>query len=339
MNYAICIIAKDEERTVGRLVHQLSRQSILHHGHSCTIYVVCNGCSDNTARSAEGAISAASFPNSFRSNVLDYQEAGKAKFWNLTVHEIVESDIDLAIFIDADVELADDHVLFDLVAELEEHDDAVAVSGWPVKDIAKKANKSLLDQFSLRVSSETSFPHAINGSLYVARMQELRRIWLPVPIPGEDGMLTAMIHTNGFSHPPKLELVRRVGRPTHYFEAHTIRGFFRHEKRMTIGTTINGWLCEFFWAGEHTVHVGKLVRNLNEQTPEWVDELVRNKVGTKFWALPPRLLTWRLQNLRNVGFFKAITRAPFSLAATALNIFPCILANRTLRQRAASNYW
>ena len=339
MDYAICIIAKDEEDTVGRLIHQLARQSLLLHKHQCTLYVICNGCSDSTANSARMAILEAKFPRNFRSKVLDFKEGGKAKFWNLAVHEIIEPDIDLAIFVDADIELADASVLSDLARKLEENDGAAAVSGWPIKDIARKGKKSLLDRFSLRISSVTTFPHAINGSLYVAWMRELRRIWLPVPIPGEDGMLTAMIHTDGFSRPAQLDRVLRADRPTHYFEAHTILGFFRHEQRMTIGTTINGWLCELFWSGEHTVHVGRLVKNLNEQSPEWVDEFVRNKVGTKFWVLPPRLLTRRLQNLRKLSFFKAIAHAPFSLAATALNVFPCIQANRMLRQRGASNYW
>ncbi|MFN9497008.1 MAG: glycosyltransferase, partial [Erythrobacteraceae bacterium] len=338
-NYAICIIAKNEQKTIGNLIEQLSSQSFLRQTHSGAIHVICNGCSDETAETAREAISAARFPAGFRSEVLDFKEGGKAKFWNLAVHEIIEPSIDFAIFVDADVELADDDVISDLVKEMEYNDRVVAISGWPIKDIAKKKKKTLIEKFSLRVSSDSLFLHAINGSLYVARMYELRRIWLPVPIPGEDGMLTAMIHTEGFSRPPKLERILRARRPTHYFEAHTALSFFRHEQRMAVGTTINGWLCEYFWSRNQTDHVGEFIKKLNDMEPEWVDEIVKINVGGKLWALPPRLLTWRLDNLRDVSILKGIVRAPFSLAATILNLVPCVLANHTLKQRAASSYW
>lgn len=142
MDFAICIIAKNEQKTIGHLITQLSQQTLLHKERLGGLYIVCNGCADNTAATARKAIAKVGFPSHFATQVHDYSGGGKARFWNLAVHQIIDSAAHIAIFIDADVELTDDHVLLDLVEELERQDSAVAISGWPIKDIAKrKANR------------------------------------------------------------------------------------------------------------------------------------------------------------------------------------------------------
>lgn len=339
MKLSICIIAKDEEYSIGRIIEQISRQTILNSIIEAEILVISNGCTDNTAEYARKAFSNARWPECVATGVHDFVEAGKARSWNEAVHNIISKEAEIALFVDADVELRDNCVLEDLVNELGKNEDAAAISGWPLKGIARKDRKSVVDKFSLKISSQTQYPHSINGSLYAAKLITLRKIWLPVPIPGEDGMLSAMIKTEGFTHPPRQNLICRAPKPTHFYEAHSVQEFFRHEQRMVIGTTINGWIFEHFWAGQHTRHVGEAVRELNELRPDWVNELVSRKVGDRKWILPMRLLTWRLGNLRDVSPWKAIGRAPFSIGATLLNIWPCIQANTTLRKQSAANYW
>jgi glycosyltransferase involved in cell wall biosynthesis len=339
MNIAICIIAKDEEDSIGHLIDQISRQTIFGSITAAEILVVCNGCTDRTAEIAGEAVHLAQWPERVRTSVHDYKEAGKARFWNVAVHDLISKSAETALFLDADVELADDSVLENLVSELQSNQNAVAISGWPVKDIALKERKSMIERFSLRVSAQTQYAHSINGSLYAAELECLRKIWLPVPIPGEDGMLSAMIKTEGFTHPPRENLICRADKPTHFYEAHSVQGFFRHEQRMVIGTTINGWLFEHFWQEQYTEHVGQTIRELNEKNPTWVGDLIASKVGNRRWILPSRMLTWRLKNLRNVSLAKAIGRAPFSIGATLLNVWPCISANAILRRKAAANFW
>jgi len=339
MNIAICIIAKDEEDSIGDLIDQISFQTIFGSISTAELLIVCNGCTDRTAQVARNALLHANWPEGVKASVHDFKEAGKARFWNVAVHELISEAAEIALFLDADVELAGGSVLKDLVFELHSNKDAVAISGWPVKDIARKKRKSLVERFSLSVSAQTQYAHSINGSLYAAKLECLRKIWLPVPIPGEDGMLSAMIKTDGFTHPPREDLICRAHKPTHFYEAHSVRGFFRHEQRMVIGTTINGWLFEHFWQSQCTEHVGKNIRALNESRPTWVGDLVAGKIGNRRWILPSRLLTWRLKNLRDVSLWKAIGRAPFSIGATLLNLWPCITANAILRRKAAANYW
>lgn len=340
VKFSICVIARNEAAVVERLASQLASQTLFTTPNRFQIVVVANGCTDDTASAADTAFRAA-FKRHAKTALLIHETplGGKARSWNLAVHELLDAEADIAIFVDADIELVDDRVLEEMAAQLASAPALVAVSGQPVKDIAKKPRKSLVDRFSLIVSEQSVTSHAINGSLYAARMAELRKIWLPVPTPGEDGLLSAMIHTDGFSRLPNHGLVAQVPRPTHYFEAHSISGFFRHETRMTVGTIINGWICEYLWGGVHSEHVGEFIRERNERDPQWVARLIESRVAGKYWVLPPRMLTWRFHNLRGVGLGALLVRLPFSVAASLLGLWPGLRANRILKRQHAADYW
>lgn len=339
MLISLCIIAMNERDAISGLISSVARQTVISEDIDIEFVVIANGCTDDTAEVAQTALAANFGGLGVRTRVFNTPDAGKARSWNIAVHSILDPASDIIVFMDADIELIDVDVIRDLVLKLLNNESLSAASGWPVKDIAKKEGKSMVDRFSLKISNQTPAPHSINGSLYAVRAMELQKVWLPVPTPGEDGFLSAMLHTEGFSQPAQLERIQRLDRPTHYFEAHTIAGFFRHERRMTIGTTVNGWLCEKFWAERHSCHVGPLIRDSNENDPHWVDNIVAGKVVGNAWALPPRLLTWRLNNLRGAGFAHAARRAPFSILATLLNLWPCIQANRALKQRGSAGTW
>lgn len=339
MLVSLCIIAMNEGDTIAGLINSVAQQTLLSDDFEFEFVIVSNGSTDNTVLIARDALEDSFGKSDVRCQVHDIGIAGKARSWNLAVHSLLDPTAQIMLFMDADIDLIDENVMSDMVNKLMADESLSAVSGWPVKDIAQKAKKSLIDNFSLKISSQTTPLHSINGSLYVGRAEVFRKIWLPIPTPGEDGFLSAMLHTEGFSQSAAMDCVQRMDRPTHYFEAHSISGFFVHEQRMTVGTTVNGWICEKFWARKSTNHVGPIIYDLNENDPEWVDKLVSEKVAGKLWALPPRLLTWRLYNLRHIGFIQAIKRAPFSILATLLNIWPCVLANRALKRRGSANIW
>lgn len=339
MKISICVLAKDEAENIVRFVEQLKTQTIFHQGCAIEIGVVANGSTDNTADLAREKLAESFCDNMVTANLHDLPAPGKARAWNRAVHDLLDAQSEIAIFADADIEFADENVLSDLCCELLDSPGALAVSGYPLKDISRKKNKSLIDQFSLGVSKQTPAAHALNGSLYAAYLSELRRIWLPEPTPGEDGMISAMIHTNGFSEPAQISRVIRMKRPTHYFESHSVAGFFRHERRMTVGTVINGWIFEFLWEGKHSSHVGQFIRDKNSENPDWVNSLVADHVQTGRWVLPSRMLFWRLYNLRNCGLLEGAAKAPFSIAATLLNVWPSLQANRILKKDNPAGYW
>lgn len=339
MKIAICIIARNEAGTIGALLAQLGEQTLFAQAHRVQLVVVANACSDATAFTARNAAQAYLSGYPVESLIYETPLGGKARAWNLAVHELIEPEAEIGLFLDADIEFTDTAVLADMLERLISDPPLLAVSGHPVKDILKKASKTPIDRFSLAISRQSPTPHAINGSLYAAWMSELRRIWLPVPTPGEDGLLSATIHTNGFSRPARPELIAQISRPTHYFEAHSIAGYFRHETRMIVGTVVNGWLCEFLWAGDYKENASPLVRDRNEQDPGWVGRLVQSRVAGRRWVLPPRMLTWRLHNLRGIGTARMFMRAPFSIAATILNLWPAYQANKRLKRCDAADFW
>lgn len=339
MLISLCVIAKNEANSIAQLVDSVAKQTVFLEQHEFEFVVVSNGCTDDTPIVAKRALERAFNGTRVRYDVYDTPEAGKAKSWNLAVHSVLDPAADVLVFMDADIQIKDNEVIAQLLSKLSANTDIIAVSGWPVKDAALKKRKSMLDHISLTISSQTLPPNAVNGSLYVGRAVELKRIWLPVPTPGEDGFLSAMIHTQGFLEKPQPNRIQRADRPTHYYETHTVAGYLRHERRITIATAINGWIFEKLWAQNSVAHAGDLIQNWNEQDPLWVTRLVSEKVSKKTWALPGRLLTWRLGNLRGVGLKTFWIRAPLSITATILNIWPTIQANKLIKRNDAANIW
>lgn len=339
MLISMCVIAKDESNSIAQLIESAAQQTVFLGHDEFEFVVVCNGCNDDTAMVAELALNRAFSGTQVKFRVCDTPEAGKAKSWNLAVHKVLNPAADIFVFMDADIHIRDTEVIAQLLSKLLADSSVTAVSGWPVKDAALKKRKSILDHISLTISSQTLPPNAVNGSLYVGRAAELRKIWLPVPTPGEDGFLSAVIHTQGFLKKPEPNRIQRADRPTHYYETHTVAGYLRHERRITIATAINGWIFEKLWEQNGSAHAGSLIQNWNEQDPLWVSRLVSSKVSKKRWALPARLLTWRLGNLRGVGLKTFWMRAPLSVTATILNIWPTIQANKVIKREDAANIW
>lgn len=338
VHITVAILARNEGASIGIMLSDLARQTIFARPHSFEIVVFANDCSDDTAERARAAF-AASFRAPIRTRVHVTPEGGKTRSWNSMVHEVADPATDLFVFCDGDITFARTDAIAEMVGLWEESDMARAVTGYVVKDIAHKSSRSLLDRISLRLSDDARLPNALNGSLYVLGADEARKIWLPVPLPGEDGFLSATIKTNGFTEPPIEERVISPSTPTHYYEAHSIAGYFRHEKRITIGTTINGWIFEDLWSRKLTQHAGQLIRRWNAEDPTWIAKLIRTRTGDRRWVVPGRLFTGRLVPLRKLSLGKAAGRLPLALAATALNIVPTLTANQELKRDQAAGFW
>ncbi len=298
-----------------------------------------NACTDNTAQVSRDALDAHLGASGARLDVVETPLPGKSRAWNLMVHELAEPDTEFLVFVDADIVFAYDDAISDMIAVLERNAGALVCAGWPQKDIANKPRKSLIDRFSLAVSRHGTYEHAICGQLYVARASALRDIWLPVPTPGEDGFLNAMVQTNGFSEAAVPMRVRRGPRVTHFFEAISLGGYFKHERRMLVGTAVNTWLFEHFMAQHSCEPVGPQVRARNTEAADWVQQVVSGHTTGKFWVLPTRLLTWRFDNIREAAWPVFLRRAPFSFAASLLNLVPAINANRALKRTGSSSIW
>lgn len=335
---AICILAKNEEQTIGRALAQIAEQTLLHRLRGqVDVHVVANGTSDETVAIAEYARPALSDAGASL-YVHDLKRGGKSRAWNTTVHELIRSDVETAIFMDADIDIHSHRILDDLMDVLQADSAIKVCSGYPVKDIEMKASKSLFDAFSLAVSRKSRKPGAINGSLYAARMSVLRDIWLPNETPGEDGFLNAMVTTSGFTHLPDPASVQTMGSPTHSFKAHDVRGFFSHERRMIVGTIVNIWIFEHLWGLRSKRPVGELIRDWNVEDSKWVDHLIRKRADGRNWLIPNEVIFGRLLANQS-GFLKGIAYLPTALVATILTLPPALMANKRLKKIGAASTW
>jgi hypothetical protein len=169
-------------------------------------------------------------------------------------------------------------------------------------------------------------------------MAVLRLIWLPDETPGEDGFLNAMVTTNGFTGQPDPSSVRTADAPTHSYKAHDPLGFFSHERRMIVGTIINMWIFEHLWSLRSQIPVGPLIRKWNDEDPQWVDRIIRERINSQRWLVPNEVLLGRLSQ-RRTDVLRWLAYLPAALAATILTLPAAVMANQRLKETGAASTW
>lgn len=340
MNFAVCILAKDEAGTIGQFLQSLSQQTLLREGSfATTVFIAANGSADGTAQVAQAAALQWLSPIGIESRVFDFAEPGKSRSWNLLVHREMAEVFDLVAFIDADIEFIGNDVLENAARAMTDNPALSAYTGYPVKHIATSERKGALDRLSLVTSSLTRYVDRINGSLYLLRGTALVDLWLPDETPGDDGFINAMVDTAGFTRAPVPGAIVQSASPTHYFEAHQPWQFFVHERRMIVGTMINSWIFDHLWSLGLTRPAGPLIDRWNRENPRWVADIVAERVNGRRWVIPRKLMTRRMRAAEGGGLFARIVRFPVLLAATVLTVPPAVLANRALRRRGAATLW
>lgn len=339
VSLAICVLAKDEGKSIGHCLRQLAAQSLIRNRIEVVeIHVVANGTTDDTVAVAQGC--AGLFVGSrAKLQVHDIHPGGKSRAWNRTVHEFASPDVDTFIFLDADVTFTGESVLDDMLSRLSRDMHLAAYSSFPLKDVATKSKKTPLDRFSLFVSGRTRHLEVINGQLYVARASALRDLWLPDQIPGEDGFLNGMLCTRGFTQPADLSLVSAMSEPTHYFHSHRPLEFVSHERRMIVGTIINRWIFEHLWSLKLTSPAGPLIRDWNERDPAWIDRLINQRAVKNKWLIPSAILFSRFKKHADRTWWRYASYMPVATAAFLLTLPPAILANKRLKEVGAAATW
>lgn len=338
MIISVCILAKNEADTIGGMLLQISRQTLLDRADlSVHIHVLANGCTDSTAEEAKKSA------NLFEGRraklfVHDIEQGGKSRTWNAAVHDIADPSTTYFVFVDPDVRLLSDTVTVELINELMENPFIPVCGGYPVKDVHTKARKTYADRFSLAVSARAKPAGVINGSLYAIRAEVAREIWLPNEIPGEDGFLNAMVTTRGFTTAIGRHVVKTAERPTHSFKAHSPNEFFAHEQRMIVGTVINCWIFEHLWSLRLTKPAGEMIRRWNEADPDWVEAIIRMRTKGKMWSIPSQIMFGRFR-ANERSWLRRIAYLPVAALATAFTVPPSIVANGKLRRRGAARFW
>lgn len=378
MRLGIAILAHNEAARIERMLQSLSQQSIvkgrLPELEGVWITCVANGCTDRTAVIARDTLSqiirssdcvseqvlirhdvavpctgssdlSCDRRREFTGVIWDVHEldmASKTNAWNECIHRILPQTCELICLLDADIWFLDPDAILKVVRALMASPNAHVATDVAIKDLSLKKRRSLFDRLSLLASAApNSLEAPICGQFYCGRSEVLRRIWMPVGLPVEDGFLGAMVVTEGFQKPADHSRVVHVLEASHYFEAcRSLGELFRHERRLVIGTVINSFVFDFLWSHKTVGGAGGLIRQAMMSNPRWLGELVQTYVRRHgCWLIPRSMMTRRLRRLRNMKLRALLGWAPIAFAATAFDWMVFISANRLLARGKGVGLW
>jgi glycosyltransferase involved in cell wall biosynthesis len=358
---SIGVLAYNEANSIAPALRSLFQQSIFQmQEFSVEVVVVPNGCTDSTASIAQDTLKELTHdvghprPLRYRRRsapqhrVCNLKQAGKSNAWNRYVHEFSDGTAELLILMDADIQFLNPRTLEELVTALQSNLETWISVGIPIKDVALKRHKNLIDRLSVAVSKSAQESlyldnPVICGQLYCGRATALREIWMPMGLPVEDGFLRAIACTENFTQPEgSRRRIQLVPSATHVFAAYTnLAALFHHEKRIVMGSVINALLFDYLWKNCRPGQpAGHLIRQRNQRDPNWLHYLLQDKLAEKgWWVIPSAFSLRRLQGLRSYSLAKKILRLSLVLVASFADWFVCIQANLALKRGEGIGYW
>lgn len=349
---SIGILAYNEAALISQMLRSLFAQHLFQIDRpelAIEIVVVSNGCTDATAEIARSTLTELTSQlnsSQVRWDVCEIEQPGKSNAWNLYVHQLSSPKAEYLFLMDADIQLLDSQTLTSIIDVLKRKSEAWVAVDRPIKDIALKQNKNLIESLSVLVSKLSgSNPREedsawICGQLYCAKAEKLRQIWLPTHLPMDDGFIYDMIVTDCLRSPAVPQRVILAKSASHSFEAYTqIDRLLRHEKWLILGDTLNHMVCRDLSA--HDVEdVGLLIHQRNEQDPAWLSDRIQTAVQKEgWWLIPKPTVIRRLVSLQHSSFPKNVLLAPLSLIAFFIDLALAVQANFELHKGGGLGYW
>ncbi len=352
---SIGILAYNEEKGIAQTVHSLLSQRLdalsddeHEHPIRAEIVVVPNGCTDNTAQVAQAAVEqhkpvSEGDAGFFAARVCEIKEPGKENAWNNFVDTFSSRDADILVFTDADIKLADDRVLYNLINTLLNNEGCVVAGGNPTKHIENKDQKSAKDRLSIGATTlRKGMKGIFAGCLYCGYADTIRSLYLPTVLMGEDAFVRAQIVTKGFTDPGNPDLIVRADDAKVIFESYMSPSeIIRNKTRRLIGLSINAIIYTKLWA-ESTPEkpAGALMRELQAQDPQWSQKLVSSTFESRgFWAVPRHQIYKQFFQLKHHSLTGKIKLFPVALATLPLNAIAVIKANRRIAKGEIRTLW
>ncbi|HNR77196.1 MAG TPA: glycosyltransferase family A protein [Parvularculaceae bacterium] len=339
MMISIGILAHNEERFIGATIALLLAQSIFRNPKTAKeIIVIANGCSDATVAAAANALREADSFENCRTEVRDISEPGKANAWNVFIHEASAKSADYFVLLDADIEFENNDAIERLIRHLEADAALEIAPDQPVKKFASRGPFSALVRLMQKTGSDGDT--ALSGQLYAARAQNLRSIVMPRGIVVEDGYLRAMTLTRNFTEGENRARIRRAPGVRHFYAPYESLGdVYRYERRQAAGTAINRFVYREIerWRSVGLDPFAEIAR-LNEESPDWLEELIAEEAASGLIALPGKYVLRRLRR-RDNWRARRIFKAPLLLAATLFDLVVAFDATRQLKNRRSGKRW
>jgi hypothetical protein len=341
---SIGVLAYNEESRIGKTLQTLFAQDVFER-FSTEVVVVPNGCTDETATVARRMIQHHQAAWSIRGSarVDELVAAGKANAWNKFVHELSSPRASVLILMDADIALLNSNTISSMVEALESHSEAVVCGDRPVKDIEMSAKRTIFQRLLVATTPEIDLDNVpLCGQLYCALSQQLRLIRLPIEIMCEDGFLRALLLTQGFTRPENPRRIVLDSTAMHGFASvATPRELFKHEVWVVAGSIVNMLLFNRFsteCSSNRSAMV--LMKEWQDQDPEWLQAYIQLEVRKKGWRLLPR--SWWTRRWSRLGEFPSndkLRMLPIVIIAAAVDMLVFIAAIRRVRRGRAFGYW
>lgn len=349
MRVSIGILAWNEAAMISRTVQSLFAQTLLAQPradvHAVEVVCVPNGCTDETATIAQRMLADCAARCTNRKvtwRVCEVETPGKSNAWNRYVHEFADPAADYLFLMDADIWSNEPETLWLMVRMLEAAPCADLAVDTPMKHIALKSRKGLLDKASLAISElSKAGPAKVCGQLYCGRSRVLRAIWMPIDLTLEDNFVHRMVVTGGLTHEADFDRIVSVPGASHVFEAYTHpRDVFRHEKTIAIGSHLNAILYEWLTAQLRGEDAGAFIKRQNEQDPQWYVRMLREQIASRGGRLIPHVVSLRrFRRLRTYPWPRKVLWFPVALGTSMLDCIVGVVANRTVRKSATLYLW
>lgn len=352
MKISIGILAWNEEVSIRATLHSIFAQSLIRDavtsGFEIQIVCVPNGCTDNTAQAALGAMLAAAekltSPKGIRWQVHPLTKPGKTNAWNVFIHELADPQADVIFMVDADIQIFMPDTLRNMIQTLYAHPDALICTDLPVKHIVFRDRHSLMDQISMKTARiNQSASGQLCGQLYCARAAWLRRLWIPEGIIVEDGFIKKMAVSNFLTEPENA--ARRIvtaETASHVFEAYTrLPDVLATHRRQTAGYLIHRWIFEFL--EKHLAEApdaAALIEQLNRTDPGWSRNVIADGIKSRDYIRIYRILiTTRLSRFRRFSASKKAAYTPVLLIQILLDSIQFLSALRLLCRGKLAKVW
>tara|TARA_R110001599_G_scaffold209314_6_gene406476 strand:+ start:454 stop:1488 length:1035 start_codon:yes stop_codon:yes gene_type:complete len=337
----IGVFAHNEENNICRIIKELANQNkSLSNKYSVQIFILANGCTDNTAINASELISSDALYENFR--LINFEQGGKSRTWNRFVHNISRRDATYLIFCDSDIWFTKANILLELCEKLSNDPKLSVVTSKPVKDLQLKSKKlSRLEKLILSSGgSLTNWKKSICGQLYVTRANIAKSIYLPIGLPVEDGYVRAMIATKNLSQTESLSQFDGNDENFHIYSSEkSIRKLIEHQVRIVIGSSINA--CIYSYLREQTsserdllikkmAEDGDILKNiLKKSFPDW-------KYGWVPWSFLFKRVNYSLSNTTKLLSLRAIF---VLLAGFCFDLIVYLVAQYRMAKGKGIGYW